>query len=472
MKPIYLFIALFSCLSSLSAQLYQPVHSGAFYSLQDNGNKIYHLEANPGLPWNGDTLYYFNRICRERNPQTMINCGGEQGDGLYMCDVENVWADYMRKTPTGEYFFVTKDSQEFYLPVDSLSGTFTFHQGASGTITGSYTNTLYNVNPLYPTDSVRVFSLSNGEQIHVSSHHGMFQSFDFMGLTTTSIPNRSFTRAELVLPPEDYSFREPHQFYDLQPGDVRVMYKEDDYMGMWIYMRVWTLDTVLSVTPGPTSTAVTYQRKQLVDISPTMSSNLDTTYWTAGSVQTVNYGGYGLISNEHSPSPVTFVEAGPDSDWSSNYSQYYNLTWMMDTCRYLNSAIDLYVNERYTYPYGLTYRVWQSFSSSVERLLCFSRGPQTWGTCPNWGAILSQEEPVETSVEVYPNPGRDQVVLRSTFGGELEVEVLDLRGAVVANGGGIGPVTLDMSDFADGVYVLRITSLGRTMHEKWIKSSR
>lgn len=463
-----------------NAQMYQPVHGGDFFSLQDINGKIYHLEVTEVVPIGTDTIFRFNRVCRDLIWNSPTECDFTPTFSHYACDRENIWGDYMLKEPGGEYYFVTKDSQTFYLPVNNLTGTFTFYSGPSGTVTGSYTNTLYNVSPAFPNDSVRVFSLSNGQQIHVSSDHGLFESFDFMSLDTLSNVTNHFTLADLSLPVGQADFKKLTELYDYQVGDVKVTYDESwDFGGSFIWKRNWVEDSVLSFQRsfGPLSDTVkiTYRRRTLTDEIPNYPfSNNDTTFWTPWSTVNVTITDLGVISNEYSDDNFALMTGAEfNSTWGGNYSQSYITSFWKDSCyQNLNETWDYYAGASYTGPYGQTSSFVTSFSSWSSELLCFTRGSQTWGTCPNWGTILNREEPELASLEVFPNPGRDRVVIRARGVAELSVEVLDLQGKRVGPvWKGEREVDLDLGELVAGVYLLKISSAGKSSFRKWVKAS-
>lgn len=471
---------------NVNAQSYQPVKAGGFYSLMDNGGKIHHLEVIETVAQGSDTIFRFNRMCRNANPwTTAMDCNFDPVFAEYGCDRENIWGDYMLKEPGGEYYFVTKDSQTFYLPVNNLSTPFTFYTGASGTITGSYTNTLYNVSINFPTDSVRVFTLSNGQQIHVSSDHGIFEAFDFMALDTVATSTNHYTLADVNFVQGDADFKNVTDFYDFQVGDRRVLLHETwNFMGDLIYKKQWQEDSILSVvrTTGQQldTLTITYRRRYLTDLVPSYPENsLDTTYWSAWSTVTEQVRDYGVISQEFTefqPANSAFLRQSSFDQLFGGpfYTQAYITSMWQDSCHnYLSHTWDWFTEATYAYPFGLTFGNLTSFTSTYTNLLCYSTSGQTWGSCPNWGTILNQEEAFLPSIEVYPNPGHGEVAVRLGQPVEMTIEVRDLQGKIVApRHTGKGQVDLDLEYLPAGVYVLRISIADQIIHKKWNKISR
>lgn len=474
---------LFLCLLLLTfsegiSQSYQPVHGGSLYNLQDNAGSIYHLEVTDVVLDGMDTLFYFNPICREVIWNHQDSCSGFFPYPTSLCGKENLWGAYMRKEPGEEYYFTTQDGQVFYLPVNNLSSTFTFYSGGSSPITGSYTNTLFNVSPAYPNDSVRVFTLSNGKEIHVSDSHGMFTSFDFMGLDSIGTNTNSYSRAELSLPAADYEHKSIKDFYGFQPGDMRVMHSETQYGGLIYYLDIWTEDSIIAVAtipgsggPDSDTLAVTLQRRQLIDQNPHPNDNTDTTFWNPKTVQTLKYYGDSSLNWEFdNHSHWLMVDAGADPSWGNNYSQQYT-NWTQDPCGGLSGLIGITTQATYTYPYGLTYQYTESFSFITERLACFTRGGQTWGTCPNWQTILNREAPTFSSLKIFPNPGQDRVVIRTGEAVPFEVEVLDLQGKAVApSQSGQQEIDLQLGHLPAGIYMLKVEARGQNSFHKWVKT--
>jgi|GEM_PF-3949661 len=473
MKKFFISNVLLLIYFNVYPQSYQPVHADGFYNMQDGTGNIHHLEVENVIQDGQDSLFYFNSICRPRSPgQSMDNCGFDQVEVLYDCDEENLWGSYMRKLPGGEYEFTTLDSEIFYLPVNNLNTSFDFYTSPTAMITGQYQTTLPPAAP-YPNDSIRVFALSNSQQILVLENHGILNAFDFMRLSDAGPVATDVVRAETILPTGQFEYRGVHEFYDYLPGDVKVMHNRSYDSNSFIYYESWDVDSVIAVLVGQNTTTVSHQRRSLVHQMPTPFSSLDTIYWTAPTVQTTTYENFAGLSLVHYPLLGMLLRSGPGIHFTGNYSQEYNRTWELDTCGFLSPAIDYGVTEIYTAPFGLTKRETQSFGYDISEMVCFTRGSQLWGTCPNFGTILSQEQPQRISLEVFPNPGDEALRVAVEGNSLITVSLFDLSGNLVlpvVNGS--AEVELITADLPDGVFFLKVFSDGEYYHQPWIKSSR
>jgi hypothetical protein len=72
--------------------------------------------------------------------------------------------------------------------------------------------------------------------------------------------------------------------------------------------------------------------------------------------------------------------------------------------------------------------------------------------------IVNVNEQDTARLEIYPNPANDQVIIAALPNGDATIEVLDFSGRIVHTERSFGQsqVTLDTSEMADGVYVIRV----------------
>lgn len=78
------------------------------------------------------------------------------------------------------------------------------------------------------------------------------------------------------------------------------------------------------------------------------------------------------------------------------------------------------------------------------------------------------EEQVLNNVNIYPNPAQDFIMIDSE---NVEyVEVIDIYGRVITSSEINGETRIEMSDFADGIYYVRLHSNGATAVQKVVKN--
>ena len=78
------------------------------------------------------------------------------------------------------------------------------------------------------------------------------------------------------------------------------------------------------------------------------------------------------------------------------------------------------------------------------------------------------EEQILNNVNIYPNPAQDFIMIDSE---NVEyAEVIDIYGRVIAISEINGETRIDMSDFADGIYYVRLHSNGATAVQKIVKN--
>lgn len=73
------------------------------------------------------------------------------------------------------------------------------------------------------------------------------------------------------------------------------------------------------------------------------------------------------------------------------------------------------------------------------------------------------------NVRVYPNPTSNAITIYNNFNsGNLQIQLLDLQGKVLYSEQQINPstISLDLTSFSNGVYLLRVIHDGRSYHQK------
>lgn len=107
--------------------------------------------------------------------------------------------------------------------------------------------------------------------------------------------------------------------------------------------------------------------------------------------------------------------------------------------------------------------------------------------CPQWSDTLAYPPPTaihlvsdkEPSFTVYPNPATHKLYLSGSlpWAGEAWLRMVDITGKTLLQQqlsitGGIFKAELDISALPAGLYLLRITSAGKTGQVKWVKQDR
>ena len=83
-------------------------------------------------------------------------------------------------------------------------------------------------------------------------------------------------------------------------------------------------------------------------------------------------------------------------------------------------------------------------------------------------AFIGVEENILNNVSIYPNPAEDFIMINSE---NVEfAEVIDIYGRVITASEINGETRIDMSNFADGIYYVRLHSNGETAVQKVVKN--
>ena len=81
---------------------------------------------------------------------------------------------------------------------------------------------------------------------------------------------------------------------------------------------------------------------------------------------------------------------------------------------------------------------------------------------------ISVEENILNNVSIYPNPAEDFIMINSE---NVEfAEVIDIYGRVITASEINGETRIDMSNFANGIYYVRLHSNGETAVQKVVKN--
>ena len=83
-------------------------------------------------------------------------------------------------------------------------------------------------------------------------------------------------------------------------------------------------------------------------------------------------------------------------------------------------------------------------------------------------SCIGVEENILNNVSIYPNPAEDFIMINSE---NVEfAEVIDIYGRVITASEINGETRIDMSDFANGIYYVRLHSNGETAVQKVVKN--
>ena len=81
---------------------------------------------------------------------------------------------------------------------------------------------------------------------------------------------------------------------------------------------------------------------------------------------------------------------------------------------------------------------------------------------------IGVEEQSLNNVNIYPNPAQDFIMIDSE---NVEyAEIIDIYGRVITSAEINGETRIEMSDFADGIYYVRLHSNGKTAVQKVVKN--
>ncbi len=118
--------------------------------------------------------------------------------------------------------------------------------------------------------------------------------------------------------------------------------------------------------------------------------------------------------------------------------------------------------------FGLPYTYILSFTIIGDNIFAGTNGGGVWK-----GSIADLTESVkENSIDkitIYPNPAKDKLTIATKSNKEQKVEIVNLIGQTVYNCLGKDNITIDITAFANGVYILKLNSENGTMLRKFVK---
>ena len=82
---------------------------------------------------------------------------------------------------------------------------------------------------------------------------------------------------------------------------------------------------------------------------------------------------------------------------------------------------------------------------------------------------MNQHIFISSTVNLYPNPTKDNLTIETNFNKEQRLEILNLIGQTVYTTNINKKATINTSAFANGVYILKLSSDKETVVRKFVK---
>ena len=477
--PIFCLLLLVSFSQTAFSQDYHPLPPNLtqLYSYQQNGSsaeRFFAAHIDSVVLEGQDSAFYLYRIARHPQPtDTFVDCGGTPVNyysTAYLLSQDHYFGERMVRSSTGLCRFIASNGNSYEIESQaSVGANWTFN----GSITASLDSILFEP-VLGQMDSVKYINLSDGRQLQLSQHYGFVRSFPFLPFYTNGIQDMpTFTLwgvPEAGIGEHLPSIRE---IYDFDNGNKVQMYKTTDpTMGNWSVENY--VETIYGqVVPGlQLQYDVTQETAEIISAPPS-----PTTSYSPPSAGTVTIDSSQLAKLHYLPfeTPHTTIEGGTSGIQTGIQRSIHNgrialnfyASDVYDACGnfvFLFERQDEFV---YTEGLGLTYRGhWDETESVINRLLCYAKGTETYGSCRDLGVLYSAKDALEGTVSLYPNPVNNQ--LRIALSDDLSfeasvVKVIGLDGRQYFTSGnkiGSNQLEIQTADLPQGIYLLQIEKEG------------
>lgn len=456
-------------------QAFRPFKSNATYHFTDSLMNWHSVRIAPGVAVGNDTIFEFNLVTTPLiNPPGAQNCDGVLLEPKYEVGKANTFGFKMIQKPGGQYVFVqaanaTNDSLFLYTN-GKINSTKVFAKGTGETATLASIG-LYSVFGI--TDTVKTWNISNGRKIRISRNFGIIEGHDFLGYadggSITDLQLRSFETPLIQMGTPPPSF---HDIFDYEVGDKMTFKTEIRDANGDIVTEEWKWFEITGVDPFPAVNHVNYTvSADLLGIYSSPGGSQKDTILVKGEITTWKY----EVSDFPQLDAVTgeFVELSTgsglvlesieaNSAWHDRTQYTFGANVIEDTCNgWLSSPPDQAWRTQYTEGLGLT-RSWDPENLGNDtRLLCYTKGTETAGTCPTLASIVSRDIEVPTfDLQVYPNPASSEVnIAWGEVKPNVNVRVLDLMGRVIWSSNVSGASTqIGTSNWNAGTYLVALQS--------------
>lgn len=255
----------------LFAQNWQPVNPGriSFYSNDDSGLMDHTVMVDSVSTLQGHEVFYMNTTIGSCDTcETPVPCFGNAGE-MYVSGLPGIFAKDVHHLDNGIYWF--RDTAQFVIHALAQTGQSWVYDTAAN-ITAEVTETAYQELFQQVMDSLKVISLSNGQELMLSKNFGLIvfpaapgdvESYTLCGFSDSS--------GKFGLTPPDFQ-----EIFDVQVGDV---FQYTGYEGNGSY-------------PPPNSDFYTLKKEitavSQTDSSVTISSDYIKRYTMSGTVHTGN----------------------------------------------------------------------------------------------------------------------------------------------------------------------------------------
>ena len=201
---------------------------------------------------------------------------------------------------------------------------------------------------------------------------------------------------------------------------------------------------------------------------------------------------YQWSHNEFSWDTLFWFSANPGDHWTPPFADLDNCPGLklhvLDTSTVVVDGVPLrqlhvqqfdeifeysdqfFIRERFGY-YNMYFHFIPTCEGIFEcycQFLCYSDTEIYPGGCDH--TLDLNEESLDNGIELYPNPGNDSFILRSTSNERTTIQICDMTGRLIE-----GPieffdhVQMDMSDSPPGIYLVTLQSVSTPMVKRWIK---
>jgi hypothetical protein len=433
---------------SVSAQ-YDPFPFRHYQFSYSGGDSLYVIRVDNITQSENEATYYFNPLAKPE-ASDFVKTG---------IDYNNIFGQKMIRNQEGNLLFTTTTADTFQLITSAgLKEPWTFHNKTGLTAEISERTT---ENFLGKSDSVIVFSISNGQEIRLSKKYGFVKTFSFAGKIQgkNHILNLSAI-ADIRLGKfifHDTSIR------DYQKGDEFIIMKTGVYMGGG--EAYYDLNIVGARTDYKDSTLyllevldarlpdVMVTREIKVLHSPFAFINSDSMY--------VPSFGISLVSGSDNRYFVNTGIGKKEGEKSYSFGLKGTYYWYVNEFHHYWDMRTESHKEGYgmlSESYGIeSEHVWIS-----NEMLCFNGQDKSFGNCDSVQAvIMGTRNPEDLQVKISPNPA-SEVIHVNELKHPVAFRLCDLNGKILSEGE-ISPsdTAIDIRNLDSGFYLLQLSDLDK-----------
>jgi hypothetical protein len=476
------FLLLTYCFSQvLPAQAYHPFptgHTSLFKVWEGVGDDsaIFATRIDSARLEGADSAFYLFRILRETE-YWEVNCDSSPAPyhGL-AANRDHHLGKKLLRAANGDCKFIFSTGDTFSINTWAAVGTrFQWRLGDSAKVDSIQYRSVLGV-----MDSVKYFSIPNGHTIALSRNHGFvkiptfyfyeawfwgqpaWRDFDLWGIPTMGLGGHLPTYAEV---------------FQLSPGDKFGYRHSRDQQGHHVMDKTVNC-TIVSQTNG-----ARFQYTALCDslvIEYGFAVPPDSHYFAPGT-RTFNFDSLHvpdltILPHESRFDTIPFYQGTIVQNGAYLINRPVNRVVLSyaflngwDVCAQAFTDNPLYLTTK-SYGEGLAIKGEGAMSpnnSISYGLYCYQKGAETWGTCMDMSGYVGTMPTLEGKYAVSPNPTAGKLVIawdqQSAPKTKKTISLWTLEGQEILHqtaGAGFEDVQLDLSEFPNGMYLLRIQAAG------------